>query len=177
MLAGVVALVWAASGAASDATLKSEFVWALSVLTGIAAMTGLHIRGFAGGLRRELPLHKAVSDLRLLLLYTGAAWGMGAFLVMPDQPAPALAFGFAGDPSLALALLLRRRARRRNVHRMPVILAAASAASLGTSPSGPPGSPRLLCAAGLLIFCLPHAAKREIVGAPRFELPGQPERV
>jgi hypothetical protein len=45
--------------------------------------------------------------LRLLLLYTGAVWGGGAFLIMPDQPAPALVFFFAALPSLGLALTLR----------------------------------------------------------------------
>ena len=43
----------------------------------------------------------------MLLLYTGAVWGIGAFLVMPDLPAPVLVFGFAVVPSLALALILK----------------------------------------------------------------------
>jgi hypothetical protein len=34
-------------------------------------------------------------------------WGGGAFLIMPDLPAPALVFLFAAAPSLGLALTLR----------------------------------------------------------------------
>ena len=97
MLTGALALIWAA--AAGGAGLKGSFAWAALVLLGIVAMIRLHIRGFARSLRRT-PLAEAGSDLRLLLLYTGAVWGGGAFLIMPDQPAPALVFFFAALPSL-----------------------------------------------------------------------------
>src|SRR3569833_4050414 len=92
MLMGALALIWAA--AAGGAGLKGSFAWAALVLLGIVAMIRLHIRGFARSLRRT-PLAEAGSDLRLLLLFTGAVWGGGAFLIMPDQPAPALVFFFA----------------------------------------------------------------------------------
>ena len=98
MLAGAVALVWAGG------TLKADFAWAMLVLIGIVAMTRNYIRGFARSLRR-VPLQEAASDLRVLLLYTGAAWGAGAFLVMPALPA--LTFAFAAGPSLACALILQ----------------------------------------------------------------------
>lgn len=105
MLAGALALTWASAGAGS-ASLKADFAWVSLVLIGIVGMTRNYIRGFARSLRR-VPLQEAASDLRILLLYTGAAWGMGAFLVMPDLPAPALVFAFAALPALATALLLR----------------------------------------------------------------------
>jgi hypothetical protein len=104
MLTGTLSLTWAA--AAGGAGLRGGFAWAALVLLGIIAMIRLHIRGFARSLRRT-PLAKAGADLRLLLLYTGGAWGGGAFLIMPDQPAPALVFFFAALPSLGLALTLR----------------------------------------------------------------------
>jgi len=104
MLTGAFALTWAA--AADGAGLKAAFAWAALVLLGIVAMVRLHIRGFARSLRRT-PLAEAGSDLRLLLLFTGAVWGGGAFLIMPDQPAPALAFFFAALPSLGVAVTLR----------------------------------------------------------------------
>ncbi len=104
MLTGALALTWAA--AAGGAGLKGSFAWAALVLLGIVAMIRLHIRGFARSLRRT-PLAEAGSDLRLLLLFTGAVWGGGGFLIMPDQPAPALVFFFAALPSLGLALTLR----------------------------------------------------------------------
>jgi len=104
MLTGALTLIWAA--VAGGAGLKGGFAWAALVLLGIVAMIRLHIRGFARSLRRT-PLAEAGSDLRQLFLYTGAVWGGGAFLIMPDQPAPALVFFFAALPSLGLALTLR----------------------------------------------------------------------
>ena len=104
MLTGSLALLWA--GAAGGGALKASFAWAALVLFGIVAMIRLHIRGFARSLRRT-PLAEAASDLRLLLLYSGMVWGGGAFLIMPDLPAPALVFLFAVAPSLGLALSLR----------------------------------------------------------------------
>jgi hypothetical protein len=77
MLAGALILLWA------DGNLKADFTWAMLVLVGVVGMTRNYIRGFARSLRR-VPLQEAASDLRLLLLlYTGAAWGAGALLVMP----------------------------------------------------------------------------------------------
>lgn len=103
MVAGSLALLWA--GAAGGASLKPSFAWAALVLFGIVAIIRLHIRGFARSLRRT-PLAEAAADLRLLLLYCGLVWGGGAFLIMPDLPAPALVFLFAAAPSLGLALAL-----------------------------------------------------------------------
>jgi hypothetical protein len=113
-------------------TLKADFAWAALVLIGIVAMTRNYIRGFARSLRR-VPLAEAASDLRALLLYTGAAWGIGAFLVMPDLPAPALAFCFAVLPSLGLALILKD-ASATLAFVGPVTVAGASAAVLGAWP-------------------------------------------
>ena len=151
MLAGAVALVWASDGP-SNATLKSEFGWTLAVLIGIAAMTLNYIRGFARGLRRT-PLHQAAHDLRLLLLYTGAAWGMGAFAVMPEMPAPALVACFAAGPSLALTLLLKD-AQGAAAFTVPATLICAGAAISGAWPSGARVAGFLLIA-GVLICCLP----------------------
>ena len=81
MAVGTCLLVWQHLSA-SNAPLEREFVWALSVLTGILAITGLHIRSYAQGGAR-IPLHKAATGLRRLLFYTGAAWGSGALLVIP----------------------------------------------------------------------------------------------
>src|ERR1700743_513606 len=96
MLAGAATLI-----IGGGTTLKADFAWAALVLLGIVAMTHNYIRGFARSLRR-VPLEAASSDLRTLLLFTGAAWGARAFLVMPALPSPALAIAFAVAPSLAL---------------------------------------------------------------------------
>jgi hypothetical protein len=104
MLTGAMALLWA--GASGGPGLKPGFAWATLLLFGIVAMIRLHIRGFASSLGRA-PRGQGASDLRLLLLYVGIVWGGGVFLIMPDLPAPALAFLFAVLPSLGLALILR----------------------------------------------------------------------
>ena len=104
MLAGVVAL--ALTSLAGGGTLKADFAWAAMLLFGIIAMICSHIRGFARSLRR-VPLEEAAADLRMLLFYVGAAWGSGAFLIMPALPAPALALAFGLLPGIALALCLK----------------------------------------------------------------------
>lgn len=130
MLAGAAALSWAMG--AGGGSLKADFAWVALVLIGIVAMTRNYIRGFARSLRR-VPLQEAASDLRTLLLYTGAAWGIGAFLIMPGLPAPALVVGFAVLPSLALTLLLRDE-MGAIAFTAPASLATASAAWLGAWP-------------------------------------------
>ena len=148
LAAGAGVLVWTRLGA-SSAPLEREFVWALLVLTGIAAMTGLHILSYARG-AAPMPLDKAAAKLRRLLFYTGMAWGSGAFLVMPDPPSPVLAIGFVAVPGLALSLLLGDQ-KGATAFIAPVILATASAACLGTSL----WVAAAILATGLLIFCLP----------------------
>jgi hypothetical protein len=113
-------------------TLKAEFAWAVLVLIGIIAMTRNYIRGFARSLRR-VPLQEAASDLRVLLLYTGAAWGSGALLVMPGRPAPLLVFAFAALPAFALALILKDR-KGVAAFTAPAALTTAGAAVLGAWP-------------------------------------------
>ncbi|MES2472339.1 MAG: hypothetical protein V4601_05810 [Pseudomonadota bacterium] len=116
----------------SGGTLKGEFAWAVLVLLGVVAMTRNFIRGFARSLRR-VPLEEAASDLRVLLLYTGAAWGSGAFLVMPTLPAPLLSFGFAIVPALVLALILKDR-KGIIAFTVPAALITAGAAVMGAWP-------------------------------------------
>jgi hypothetical protein len=128
MLAGAVTLL-----AGGGATLKADFAWAALVLLGIVAMTRNYIRGFARSLRR-MPLEEAASDLRTLLLFTGAAWGAGAFLVMPALPSPGLAIAFAVAPSLALDRVLKD-ARGTLAFVLPATLTAASGAILGAWPA------------------------------------------
>lgn len=163
MLAGAAALIWASQG---ESTLQNEFFWVLSVLIGVVAVTGNYIRSYARSARR-VPLHKAATDLRLLLLYTGVAWGAGAFLVMPDLPAPALVIAFAAAPSLALTLLLQDH-KGATAFTAPVTLATASAAMLESFDLWLAAA---ILAAGILIFCLPMlqreiAARRDSLPVP-----------
>jgi len=52
-----------------------------------------------------MSLRRASQELRLLLLYLGLAWGLGAFLVLPADPA--LTLLFLGAPGLTAATLLK----------------------------------------------------------------------
>ena len=155
LAAGVCVLVWIRLST-GPAALEREFVWALLVMIGIAAMTGLHIMSYARG-PAPIPPHKAALALRRLLFYTGIAWGTGAFLIMPGQPA--LAIGFAAVPCLGLALLLGDQKGTASFS-APVIVATASVAWLQSWPSSLWLAATLL-AAGLAVFCLPML-QREI---------------
>ena len=133
MLAGVATLIWASQEGRRD-VLAADFFWATDILIGIAAMTRTTIQGFARS-PRLAPLQHTAAELRLFLLYSGAAWGTGAFLVMPALPSPALAFVFAIGPSLASVLILKDH-KGAIAFSAPVILLTAGAAVLGAWPFG-----------------------------------------
>jgi hypothetical protein len=118
---------------ASDASLKCDFAWAAALLMGVLAMTRNYIRGFARSLRR-VPLQEAASDLRTLLLYTGMAWGTGAFVVMPGLPSPAFAIAFAILPCFAIALILRDE-KGATAFCIPIMILSAAAALMQAWPA------------------------------------------
>jgi hypothetical protein len=166
MASGAGLLVWERMNA-NSAVLENEFVWALSVLTGVAAITSLHIGSYARGAAR-MPACKAAVKLRRLLFYTGAAWGLGAFLVLPDLPV--LTVAFASVPSLGLGLLFGDQ-KGATAFIAPVMLATTSAASWGGRPSGLWAAAAIL-AIGLLSFSLPMlqreiSARRDFLQAAR----------
>ena len=130
MAMAALTLLWIS--AAGGGTLRADFAWGALLLLGIVAMTRNFIRGYARSLRRT-PLEEAAADLTTLLLYTGAVWGAGAFLLIPDLPAPALVFCFAAAPSLGMALVLRD-AKGTMVFVTPACLITAGAALLGAWP-------------------------------------------
>jgi hypothetical protein len=132
MLAGVVTLIWISQERA-DAP-AADFFWATAILIGIAAMTWTTIRGFARS-PRLVPLRRSASELRLLLLFVGADWGIGAFLVMPALPSPALALAFGIGPTLACALILKDL-EGVIAFGVPASLLTAGAALLGGWPRG-----------------------------------------
>jgi hypothetical protein len=145
-------LVLALSGAEDGGSLKADFAWATAVLAGIIAMTRNYLRGHARPLPR-MNLEEAACELRVILLYLGAAWGMGAFLIMPDLPAPAMAFGFALAPGLAIALSLGDRIGVAGFV-APACLATAGAALLGAWPFDIWVGASILAFGGA-ILCLP----------------------
>jgi hypothetical protein len=157
MFLGLAVLALAVTALSGGGTLKADFAWAVLVLLGVIALIRNYIRGFARSLRR-VPLQEAASDLRVLLLYMGAAWASGAYLLMPGNPAPALVFGFAALPSLALALILKDRAGTL-AFALPVTLASAGAAVLGAWPLDLWVAGAVL-AFGLGLACLPALQHR-----------------
>ena len=112
--------------------LAPAFVWSLWLLTGIAAMTVIYIRNFARHPAHE-SLELAVWELRKFLLFTGFAWGLGAFLVMPDQPSLGLVLAFGVLPGWAMRLILRNGALAFST---PAALLTASACLLRPWPHG-----------------------------------------
>ena len=148
MLAGAAMLL------AGGGSLKADFGWSLLVLLGVVAMIRNHIRGFARSLRR-IPLQEAASDLRVLLLYSGVAWGAGAWLVMPVMPSPLLALGFALLPPLVLVMMLEDE-KAAAAFTMPVVLLTAGAA-LTQDWHGAVWVAGIVLIAGLGIACIPAA--------------------
>ena len=153
MLAGTAAVTL--TSLAGGGTLKADFAWAAMQVFGIIAMIRNYIRGFARSLRR-VPLQEAAADLRMLLLYMGAAWGSGAFLIMPALPAPALALSFALLPGIALALCLKD-ARGVAFFILPVTAASAGAALFASQDLA---TVTALLATGSLIALLPAVQHR-----------------
>ena len=80
--------------------LAPTFAWCVAVCGGVAAVMVSHLR--AASVFKDLA--GSTADMRAILLYMGAAWGVGAFLALAPQPA--LLVGFAVLPSLALGLML-----------------------------------------------------------------------
>jgi hypothetical protein len=146
-------------------SLESEVVWVVSVLAGIMAIIGLHIHSYARD-GAPIPLDEAAARLRWFLFFTGMAWGLGAFVMLPGFPLPILAAGFAAGPALAVALLLGDQ-KGATAFNAPVTLATASAC-LGTSGLW---LAILVLATGLAIFCLPMvqremSARRDVLTVP-----------
>jgi len=98
------AMVVLAFGAGTS--LGPCFTWAMLMLVGIAALLRTQLR--ANVLEAE-PMAEAASDLSLILIYCGFAWGAGAGMVLSPASAPAAALLFAAAPSLVLSLLLKER--------------------------------------------------------------------
>ena len=151
MLEGAVALGLGASA------LDAGFVWTAAILTGIAAVAGNHIRGVARS-PRQIPLPDAARELRLLLLYLGVAWGFGAFLILPQQPA--VIFLFAAIPSLIAALVFRDE-RATIAFGAPAVLLTASALlwSRGAWNAQAWAGAILLAGAGIAAFSMLQCAK------------------
>jgi hypothetical protein len=152
MLAGAATL--AAGGGTGESNLGSDFVWSLLVLAGVAAMTLNHIRGQAAGSLRRTRIEVAAADLRAILLYTGFAWGAGAFLALPAEPGVPLALAFALAPALLMVALLKDEGGIA-AFTAPVMVLTAAAALFKDWPGGHIAC-ALLVAAGLAVILFVH---------------------
>ena len=132
MPAGAAILFWMARE--GGAGLQAGFVWSFWLLTGIAAITVIYLRGFARHPAVQ-SLESAVRELRKFLLYTGLAWGLGAYAVMPDQPDIALTLAFTALPMLGIILTLKDK-KSALAFCLPVIALSASAAVVRSWPHG-----------------------------------------
>jgi hypothetical protein len=146
------------------ALLSEAFAWSLWVLTGILAMTVIYIRGFARHPALQ-PLEMAVGELRKFLLYTGLAWGLGTFLIMPDQPSLGLVLSFGVLPGWAMTVILKNESAAFAFN-APAALLAATACALKPWPHG------LLAAAMIVLAWLSaafmlHCANNQRVPALR----------
>ena len=162
MLLGVPILLEASLE--GGALLREAFVWSLWLLTGILAMTVVYIRNFARhpALR---PLESAAGELNKFLSYTGLVWGLGTFLIMPDQPSLGLILSFGIVPGWAITLILKNE-KAVFAFNAPAALLTVSACVLKPWSHG-------LLASGLIILAwLPavfmlHRANRKRVPALR----------
>jgi len=149
MLEGAVALGLGSS------SLNAGFVWTAAILVGVAAVAGNHIRGVARS-PRQIPLTDAARELRLLLLYLGIAWGFGAFLVLPQQPA--LMFLFAALPSLIAALILKDD-KGAIAFVAPTVLLTASALPWSRDAGNAPAGAVLLAGLGISVASMLQCAR------------------
>jgi len=146
------------------ALLSAAFVWSLWLLTGIVAMTVIYIRGFARHPALQ-PLESAAGELNKFLSYTGLVWGLGTFLIMPDQPSLGLILSFGIVPGWAITLILKNE-KAVFAFNAPAALPTVSACVLKPWSHG-------LLASGLIVLAwLPavfmlHRANRKRVPALR----------
>jgi len=116
-------------------------VWLVLMGAGIAAIWRAYARAIRAPFERAT-LKEFAGDLSAILFYAGFAWGAGAFLALPAQPAALLLF--AAVPCALVAGLLRARIQAL-CFLVPVGALAACAALVRPVPQG-------LAAAGLVVL-------------------------
>jgi hypothetical protein len=86
----------------------ATFSWIVLMLVAIGAVTRCYAMAYNGPFERSV-LQSFENDLGKVLLISGIAWGMGAFLMLPAHMQPAAITVFSIGPCLAIAALLRAR--------------------------------------------------------------------
>jgi len=92
----------------SGTSVAPRAAWAVLVAVASLAIA----RAYAAAIGRPFEraaLHAFAQDLMEVLVYSGCAWGAGAFLVLPGSAPVGSALVFAAAPALGIGLLLRER--------------------------------------------------------------------
>ena len=92
----------------SGTSVAPRAAWAVLVAVASLAIA----RAYANAIGRPFEraaLHSFAQDLTAVLVYSGCAWGAGAFLVLPGSAPVGSALMFAAGPALGIGLLLRER--------------------------------------------------------------------
>lgn len=92
----------------SDAGAAPRVAWAVLVVVASLAIAKTYASAIGRPFERAA-LHSFANDLTAVLLYSGIAWGAGAFLVLSQSVPVGAALVFATAPALGLGLLLRDR--------------------------------------------------------------------
>ena len=93
---------------AGSTGLARPLVWCAFVAAAAIAMLHTYFRTIGQPFER-MALKSFAKDMSAILLYTGFAWGAGAFLMLPAGTNMAAAVLFAAAPGIAIAALLRER--------------------------------------------------------------------
>jgi hypothetical protein len=101
---------------------STTFSWVILMLVATGAVSRCYAMAYNAPFERPA-LQSFENDLGKVLLMSGVAWGMGAFLVLPHALTGVVALS-AIVPSLVLAVLLRAR--------LPVLLFVAPVALMGS---------------------------------------------
>ncbi|MDE2184921.1 MAG: hypothetical protein KGJ78_18055 [Alphaproteobacteria bacterium] len=92
----------------ADGDVARQLVWCGFVLAVSIAIAVAYARAIRRPFERDA-LKEFAKDLSAILLFSGFAWGAGAFLALPAGSDPIAAVLFVAVPAIAMAALLRER--------------------------------------------------------------------
>ena len=92
----------------ADIGAAPRVAWAVLIIVASLAIARTYANTIGRPFER-VALHSFANDLTAVLLFSGIAWGAGAFLVLPQSAPVGSALVFAVAPALGLGLLLRDR--------------------------------------------------------------------
>jgi len=154
------------------AGLAQAVAWSVFTLFAAGATVFVYRQAIAQPFERAV-LKSFSQDLNAILVFTGFAWGAGAFLVLPADSAIGTAAAFAAGAAAVIALLLRER-ECAFLFLAPVSMLTSFACVLRPLPGG------ALDAALVLIGCAAVAGgailatRMTVRGAVQMDLAGLP---